>query len=683
MPKVICSAGLEKAARNIERLLSGESPVRDELRFVRKDGSEIIVDVTSADIFGPSGEVVAVTNLALDVTDKRRAEEERERLLQAVEQSVDGIAIADLEGRVIYVNRAWAEMHGYAGHEVQGELIGKNLEIFHTPEQMRDEVMPFNSRALDVGAASGEIGHRRRDGSVFTAMMSTTVFRDQGGNPQGLIGVARDITDLKRVEEELRRSEATYREIFDAANDAIFVHDPETGAILDVNRKMTEMYGFTAEEARSLGVEDISSGVPPFVQERAAELVRRAASGEPQLFEWHARRKDGSLFWVEVNLKRGSIAGEERVLAIVRDITERKRMEQALRESEEWYRATFEATGTAMFLVDRKGLIADANREMESVFGYSRHEVVGRMRYMDLIMPEDLERVKRYSRLLLKGDIKGPVQFEIKARHKSGRAIDALISVNMLPEIERSVISLMDITDKKIYERELEARAEQLRDFLDIAAHELRHPATLLKGYAMTVSRHGKSMDEEAWRESLKAIEAGADRLVYVVEELLDVSRLQRGLFTLNEREAPVVEAVELAAQEMRARAGDRKIVVAAEGDLGTARLDHERIVRLLIILLDNAVKYSPPDSPVELRAERTPEGLEFSVLDRGVGVPEEKSEGIFERFVQVGDVLHHSGPGLGLGLYIARRIVTAHGGRIWHQPREGGGSVFRFTIPT
>lgn len=672
----------ERVAGNIARLLAGESPVRDELRFIRKDGTELLVDVTSADIFGLSGEVEAVTNLALDVTEQRRAEEERERLMQAVEQSVDGIAVADLEGRIIFVNGAWAEMHGYGREEIAGELIGKSLEIFHTPEQVRDEVTPFNREALEKGAVSGEVGHKRRDGSLFPAMMSTTVFRDEKGEPRGFVGVARDISEMKRVEEELKRSEATYREIFDAANDAIFVHDLETGAILDVNRRMTEMYGFTREEARSLRVVDISSGIYPYTQERAVGMVRKATAGEPQLFEWHARRKDGELFWVEVNLKRGTIAGNERVLAIVREITERKRMEQALRESEEWYRATFEATGTAMFLVDRDALIVDANREMENVFGYSRDEVVGVKRYMELLVPEDIERVKRYSRLLLKGEIKGPAQFEIKARHKSGRAIEALISVNMLPKIERSVISLMDITDKKIYERELEQRAEQLRDFLDIAAHELRHPATLLKGYAMTIRRHGDRIDHGTWLESLEAIEAGADRLVYVVEELLDVSRLQRGMFTLNEKEAPVMEGVDMAAREMRARAKEREIAVTTEGDLGTARLDHDRLSRLLIILLDNAVKYSPAGEAVELRAKRTGQELEFAVLDRGTGVPEDMRESIFERFVQVGDVLHHGGLGLGLGLYIAKRIVTAHGGRIWYEPRDGGGSVFRFVIP-
>jgi len=653
-----------------------------ELRVRHADGSWRVHEADSYNLLEHPLVRGMVVN-SRDVTEQRRAEEERKRLLQAVEQSVDGIAVADLEGRIIYVNGAWAEMHGYARHEVEGKIIGKHLEIFHTPEQVRDEVTPFNRKALEEGAASGEVGHRRRDGSVFPAMMSTTVFRDEKGNPRGFIGVARDISQLKRVEEELRRSEATYREIFDAANDAIFVHDQETAAILDVNRKMTEMYGYTPEEARSLRVEDISSGVHPYTQERAVELVRKAAAGEPQLFVWHARRKDGELFWVEVNLKRGTIAGEGRILALVREITERKRMEEALRESEAWYRATFEATGTAMFLVDRGGLVVDVNREMENIFGYTRDEVVGRMRYIDLIMPEDVERVKRYSRLLLNGEIRGPMQFEMLARHKSGRPINALVSVNMIPEVPRSVISVVDITDKKLYERELEARAEQLRDFLDIAAHELRHPATLLKGYAMTISRHGGRMDRDTWFESLKAIEAGADRLVYVVEELLDVSRLQRGLFALDKREAPVMEAVELAVNEMRARAGTRKIEVAVEGDLGTAHLDHNRLAHLLIILLDNAVKYSPPASEVELRARRTGEGLEFSVLDRGEGVPEEKRENIFERFVQGSDALHHSGPGLGLGLYIGRRIVAAHGGRIWHEPREGGGSTFRFTIPT
>ena len=133
----------------------------------------------------------------------------------------------------------------------------------------------------------------------------------------------------------LDHAEANYRAIFDTANDAIFVHDATTGAILDVNRKMSEMYGYTRDEALHVTVQDLSAGVAPHTQERALELVREAVAGTPQLFEWLAKDRAGRLFWVEVNLRRVIIGGHDRLLAIVRDVTERKRAELQIRESHE------------------------------------------------------------------------------------------------------------------------------------------------------------------------------------------------------------------------------------------------------------------------------------------------------------------------------------------------------------
>jgi len=124
---------------------------------------------------------------------------------------------------------------------------------------------------------------------------------------------------------------ASYRAIFDAANDAIFIHDLQTGAILDVNHKMTEMYGYTIAEARQLDVDALSAGTPPFTQQDALQWLKKTLDGEPQLFEWLAKDKAGRLFWVEVNIKRATIGGAERLLAIVRDITSRKRVEGELR----------------------------------------------------------------------------------------------------------------------------------------------------------------------------------------------------------------------------------------------------------------------------------------------------------------------------------------------------------------
>jgi len=486
-----------------------------------------------------------------------------------------------------------------------------------------------------------------------------------------------------RLYEALRDSETRYRLLHDHAGEAIISFDRGL-RLVSANLLACEILGFGEGELAGKSLLELGVLRPAelkMILDRVGSLM---AGREHFREEVELVRRDGSGMTAEVSGAavrdgEGDLVG---VTLILRDITARKSMERTLRESEERYRATFESTGTAMFLVERDATISDVNPETEKVFGYRREEMVGKMRYMRLLMPEEVEKVKDYSRKLLEGEIAGPVQYEIVARRKDGTPLPALITVSMIPGVDKSVISLIDISEKRAYERQLEERAEQLRDFLDIAAHELRHPATLLKGYAMTLDRYGSKLDEEVTAGALRAIQEGADRLVTVVEELLDVSRIERGRLSLHKSREEVVSLAERAVAEMRAREPGRRIDLEVRGEPGSLHVDPERIARLLIILLDNAVKYSPRERPVEVVLESGESGVVFSVLDRGTGIPEEDRERVFERFYQVEDVLHHAGPGLGLGLYIARSIVELHDGRIWCEPRPGGGTVFRFFIP-
>jgi len=147
------------------------------------------------------------------------------------------------------------------------------------------------------------------------------------------LGEAKMRRERRQTEESLKKSEASYRAIFDSANDAIFLHDPKNGKILDVNPKMYEMYSYTYDETLKIDIETISEGKPPYSQKEATEWLRKAFEIGPQLFEWRAKDKYGRLFWVETNLKLAVIGGEERILAIVRDITDRKKAQEELKEA--------------------------------------------------------------------------------------------------------------------------------------------------------------------------------------------------------------------------------------------------------------------------------------------------------------------------------------------------------------
>jgi signal transduction histidine kinase len=231
-------------------------------------------------------------------------------------------------------------------------------------------------------------------------------------------------------------------------------------------------------------------------------------------------------------------------------------------------------------------------------------------------------------------------------------------------------------------EEERLAREETMKDFIDIASHELRHPVTLMKGYALSLMNFWERLDREKMMGMLDAIDQGADRLNRLVLGLLDLSRIERGRFEVDRRETELAQLIEDSVQELRRGGAGNEFEIAVPGRPVVLRVDPERMRELLIILLENAIKFSPPATPIEIEVSPGDGEILVSVRDRGMGVPDDYRETVFERFVQVEDALHHSIPGMGMGLYIAREIVEAHGGRIRCEPRDGGGSVFSFSLP-
>ncbi len=229
---------------------------------------------------------------------------------------------------------------------------------------------------------------------------------------------------------------------------------------------------------------------------------------------------------------------------------------------------------------------------------------------------------------------------------------------------------------------EIKDRDNQLKGFLDIASHELRHPATLLKGYATLLKRRAVAHDPSLIEEAVEAIDSGTDRLMSIVDQLLDISRIERDMFALEKERVAVEPLVRGVVEEMGALHPERSYSLRIYPQAAYILADYERFRRLLVILLDNATKYSPPETVVELEVAANGGNLTFTVLDRGRGIPEHLREKVFERFFQVDDTLHHSSPGLGIGLFVGRQIAEAHGGRLWHEHREGGGSRFIVSVP-
>jgi len=256
-----------------------------------------------------------------------------QRLLLALAAANQGLWDWDLPSGHTYLSPSYYAMLGFKPGDFPATFAGWS-SLLHPDDY------PVMIQRLAEQANGGpdrfehELRLRHRDGGWrWIHIFGMVTARDLGGAPIRLVGINLDITERRDAELALQESEARFRAIFDNIQEGIFIHDIDTGAILSTNRRACEMYGLGEQELLAASVADISSGVPPYTQADAAFWMMKAAAGEPQSFEWQARRADGGLFWAEINMRRAELAGQERLLVVVRDISRRKAREEELRQN--------------------------------------------------------------------------------------------------------------------------------------------------------------------------------------------------------------------------------------------------------------------------------------------------------------------------------------------------------------
>ncbi len=311
--------------------------------------------------------------LSLLLMGRRRTAEEsirasEERLKLALEGSNYVTWDMDLVAREVRHNRRWADILGYDDNTVIMN-VDDWKDLIH-PDDLPDVMGSFHDH-LEGRADRYTVEYRVRSKSgewKWFLDRGKVVTRDANGTPLRMAGTSADINDRKIAEEALRTSEANYRAIFDAANDAIIVHDIETGEILDVNRRMCELYGYTRDEALCMKRGLAGPGEVAWSEESSGERMGKAAGGETRLFEERARSKDGREFWVEVSLKRAVIGGKERLLEVVRDISARKRAEEERDRLEDQLRQSHKMEAVGQLA---GGIAHDFNNILTAIIGYA------------------------------------------------------------------------------------------------------------------------------------------------------------------------------------------------------------------------------------------------------------------------------------------------------------------------
>lgn len=354
----------------------------------------------------------------------------------------------------------------------------------------------------------------------------------------------------------------------------------------------------------------------------------------------------------------------------------------ALRRSEALHRASLASMADALFLVDAQGLIVEANKAMRTLAGLAADampEDVGRLiELLDIRRPDGsrLPPDEVPSQRAMRGE---PVREEaLQFRRPDGELLHVQVTASRVetdegggPEL--AVVVLRDVTELK--------RLERMRDeFLSVAAHELRTPITTIKGYAQLLDRWTPGGHEPREGKAFKILNHQSDRLSALVQELLEVSRLQLGRLELRRRRFELGARVGEVVERMRGVSPRHRFVLHQEGPV-FVDADPDRIDQVLTNLFDNAIKYSPDGGDIEATVGLR-EGLAVvSVKDQGMGIPRERQGHLFERFYRAHAGLGSDRGGMGIGLHLSAQILQRHGGRIWFESEEGKGSTFSFSL--
>ena len=325
-----------------------------------------------------------VEELEKATIDQASLEKHLKLLSLAVNQSSEGIAMADMDGNIEYLNDTFAEMHGYSTEE----LVGKNLLILHAPEQI-----PHVEAALleikQKGIFKGEIWHAKRDGTLFPTLMYNSLIRDETGKPVGMMGTLLDITDIKQTGQTLKQTEEKYTKLFETVSDAIMIFDAETREFLDANDAVSFIYGYSKDEFLKLRHTDITDE-----PEKSHGSIIKTVSGEVSRISLrYHKRKDGTIFPVEISTGAFKLDDRQIVCGVVRDISERKAVEDALRKSELKHKALIQNTPGLTYR-GYPDWTAEFFGGSEEICGYTDQELnLKENQWLNIIHPDDMERV--------------------------------------------------------------------------------------------------------------------------------------------------------------------------------------------------------------------------------------------------------------------------------------------------
>ena len=634
--------------------------------------------------------------------------ESRQRLDLALASSGIGTWERNIENDTIFWDEAQHRIMGTDTADGKLDWAGFT-KLIYPPDAQRFASEMNEALAGDNDYVS-EYRFLRPNGDVRTLEARGHVIRDAAGSALRLIGTSMDITERKQAEEELRKLSQAVEQ-----SPASVVITDLKGTIEYVNSKFCEVTGYTFEEAIGQNPRILKSGnTPPKVYQGLWKTIK---AGYEWRGEFQNKKKSGELYWESATISAlksadGSIAY---YLAVKEDVTERKQMEESLREKEARFRGYFEHSQVGMAVTSPTKGWVEANDQLQRMLGYSLDEL-RTMTWAELTHPADLEEdAKQFDRMLA-GEIDN-YTLDKRFIRKDGEIVYTNLTVACIRaktgDVDSILASFQDITERKkmdddLHERikdldeaqsamlnmmedldEEKARAEEATraksDFLANMSHEIRTPMNAVIGMAHLALKTELTPKQEDY---LNKIQSSANSLLGIINDILDFSKIEAGKLDMEAVEFDLAETLDNVANVITVKAQEKEdleVLFNLDSQVPNFLVgDSLRLNQILVNLGNNAIKFTEHGEIVVTTrvSERSDDKvtLQFSVRDTGIGMTEQQQAKLFQAFSQADTSTTRKYGGTGLGLTISKRLVNMMGGEIWIESASGHGTTFHFT---
>ncbi|MFX0185829.1 MAG: PAS domain S-box protein [Candidatus Hodarchaeota archaeon] len=694
-----------KYMKMFKSIINGDVPKPFEFYWTHKGGTQRAGELYIS-LIRINNKITGIQAIIRDITEtkevKGQLKESEEKYKDLVTLANDGIAIIQ-SNKVDFINQRAADMLGYTVDEL---LEAEADFVKYIAPEVRDQLIQRYRMRIEGKNPPNvyESQLLKKNGEIIPVEINASLI-NYHGEPADM-AIIRDITERKQMEKELKEAKNHFQEMFNIMVDPVVIVDSK-GKFLELTNKVEEITGFKKEEL--LGKNFLKTKIVTAKSKRILlkSLIKRMTGLKLAPYEIEIITKDGKKLPFEINAATIEYKGKPADMIAFRDISERKKSEDAVRESEEKFRNIFEKANDGIVYLDKTGRILDINKKATELFAGSKKEILGKnFTKIGIFHPKEIPKLMTNFTRILVGKER---TLDVTIKNKKHQIIHLECSGSYFKKDKQFtglLVVVRDITERKKAEKELEDAHNKLRtlnleleqkvrerttevkkllkqkdEFINQLGHDLKNPLNPIVNLLPLIKTQAYDSKSE---EQMKVVMRNVDFMKNLVVKTIELARLNspNTEFILDDTNLlnevnNIVEKNKLILEENNIEIINNlneKIIVKA---------DKLRLVELFDNLISNAIKYSPNGSSITVDAQDNKDFVTVSVKDTGIGLDEQQIDHIFDEFFKV-DKSRHDIDSSGLGLTISKRIVEKHGGRIWAETAgPGKGTTIFFTLPS